>query len=292
MRLRRRLDLELVRRRLVSSRAEAQEAIVQGRVTVDGAPALKATTQIHRSQNVVVSGTPRLFVSRGGDKLTAALERFAVPVQGLRCLDAGASTGGFTDCLLQHGAGHVIAVDVGYGQLAERVRRDPRVTVLERTNVRNLVAEDIPGPQPDLVVADLSFISLRLALPALRRVAAPHAEAILLCKPQFEAGRELVGKGGVVRDPAVWHTTLLSVAAAADTIGWGAVDVAPSPLTGASGNVEFFLRLAPGAAGEDLDERIAAAVTDVTASQQKRVPPTFWARQDRSPTYGKRSRSR
>ncbi len=265
MKSRRRLDLELVWRRLVASRAEAQEAIAQGRVTVDGAPALKATTQVHAGQDLVVSGRPSSFVSRGGDKLAAALERFAVTVRGLRCLDAGASTGGFTDCLLQHGAAHIIAVDVGYGQLADRLRRDPRVTVLERMNVRNLAAEDITGPQPDLVVADLSFISLRLVLPALRGVAAPHAEAIVLCKPQFEAGREQVGKGGVVRDPSVWMTTLRSVAGAADAIGWGAIDAAPSPLAGAAGNVEFFLRLAPGPPAVDLDERVAEAVTDAPA---------------------------
>lgn len=265
MKSRRRLDLELVARRLVDSRAEAQEAIAQGRVTVDGAPALKATTQVHAGQDLVVSSRPRSYVSRGGDKLAGALERFAVPVGGLRCLDAGASTGGFTHCLLRHGAAHVIAVDVGYGQLADRLRRDPRVTVLERANVRNLTPEDIVGPQPDLVVADLSFISLRLALPALRRLAAPHAEAIVLCKPQFEAGREQVGKGGVVRDPTVWMTTLRSIAGAADAIGWGAIDATPSPLAGAAGNVEFFLRLSPGPPAEDLDERIAAAATDASA---------------------------
>lgn len=262
MKSRRRLDLELVRRGLVASRAEAQEAIAQGRVIVDGAPAGKTTTQIHASQDLVVSGRPKSFVSRGGDKLASALDRFAIRVRGLRCLDAGASTGGFTDCLLQRGARSVVAVDVGYGQLAETLRRDPRVTVLERTNVRSLGRQDLPGPPPDLIVADLSFISLRLALPALKQLAAPHAAAIVLVKPQFEAGREQVGKGGVVREPSVWTTTLRSVAGAADAVGWGAIDVTPSPLVGAAGNVEFFLRLAPGPAAEDLDERITVAVSD------------------------------
>ncbi len=262
MKSRRRLDLELVHRGLVSSRVEAQEAIAQGRVIVDGAPALKATTQIHAGQSIALSGRPRPFVSRGGDKLASALDRFASDVRHLHCLDAGASTGGFTDCLLQRGARSVVAVDVGYGQLAEALRRDPRVSVLERTNVRNLRPEDLPGPRPDLVVADLSFISLRLALPGLKRLASPKAEAIVLVKPQFEAGREQVGKGGIVRDPSVWTMTMKAVAAVADAIGWSAIDAAPSPLMGAAGNVEFFLRLAPGPPAENLEERLAAAVSD------------------------------
>ncbi len=261
MKSRRRLDLELVRRGLVSSRMEAQQAIAQGRVTVDGAPALKSNTQIHEGQSLVLLHRPRSFASRGGDKLASALDRFEIEVEGLHCLDAGASTGGFTDCLLQRGARSVVAVDVGYGQLAEVLRRDPRVVVLERTNVRNLHPEDLPGPPPDLVVADLSFISLRLALPPLKRLAAVQAEAIVLVKPQFEAGREQVGKGGIVRDPVVWMTTMRSVASLADAIGWGATDAAASPLVGAAGNVEFFLRLAPGPAAGNIEERLAAAVS-------------------------------
>ncbi|MFN2557076.1 MAG: TlyA family RNA methyltransferase [Nitriliruptorales bacterium] len=264
MKSRRRLDLELVRRGLASSRGEAQEAIAQGRVTVDGAPALKSNTQIHPEQRLVLSGEPRPFVSRGGDKLASTLDRFELGVEGMQCLDAGASTGGFTDCLLQRGARSVIAVDVGYGQLAEVLRRDPRVTVLERTNIRNVSPEDLPGPPPDLVVADLSFISLRLALPALKRLANPIAEAIVLVKPQFEAGREQVGKGGVVRDPSVWIMTLQAVATVAEAIGWGAIDATPSPLVGPAGNVEFFLRLAPGPSAGNLEERLAAAVSDAS----------------------------
>jgi 23S rRNA (cytidine1920-2'-O)/16S rRNA (cytidine1409-2'-O)-methyltransferase len=218
-------------------------------VTVDGAPGSKPGTQVDPSQALVVSGPPARFVSRGGEKLQAALDRFAVDPAGRRCLDAGASTGGFTDCLLQAGARHVVAVDVGYGQIAERLRTDPRVTVLERTNVREIRPVDVPGEPPDLVVADLSFISLRLVLPALRRVSAPDAEAVVLVKPQFEAGREQVGKGGVVRDPAVWYRTALEVAQGASSVGWHLRAAVPSPITGPAGNVEFLLHLRPSAAG-------------------------------------------
>ncbi len=213
-----------------------------------------------------VTAPPHRYVSRGGNKLEAGLNRFRIDPTGRRCLDAGSSTGGFTDCLLQHGAAHVTAVDVGHGQLHERLRRDPRVTVLERTNVRNLTAHDLHHP-PDLVVADLSFISLRLALPALRRVAAPDAEAVVLVKPQFEAGRKDVGRGGVVRDPRVWRAAILQVAASAAELGWGSPGVAPSPLLGPAGNVEFLLHLTPGPPRADLAERIDAAVAEAGETQ-------------------------
>ncbi len=248
----------------MDSRAEAREAIEAGLVTVDGAPALKAARQVAPTEALVVAAPPRRFVSRGGDKLDAALGRFDVDPDGRRCLDAGASTGGFTDCLLQRGAAHVTAVDVGYGQMHHRVRTDQRVTVLERTNARHLEPADVPQPPPDLVVADLSFISLTLVLPALRRVAAEPAEAVLLVKPQFEAGPEDVGDGGVVRDPDVWRRALREVVTVAREVGWPPVGAMPSPLVGAAGNVEFLLHLADGrTTSVDRQRLVDAAVAEV-----------------------------
>jgi 23S rRNA (cytidine1920-2'-O)/16S rRNA (cytidine1409-2'-O)-methyltransferase len=180
-------------------------------------------------------------VSRGGDKLAAALDRFAVVVEGARALDLGASTGGFTDCLLQAGAASVVAVDVGRGQLAWSLRTDARVTVLERTNARNLEAEQIGGAV-DLVVADLSFISLRTVAPALVRCTSAHADAVLLVKPQFEAGRARVGKGGIVRDPDVHRAVLHEVTDGLAAAGVIVTDIMVSPLRGADGNVEFLAR--------------------------------------------------
>lgn len=236
---RRRLDAELVRRGLVSSRTEAQEAVRAGLVTVGGAPATKAATLVAADASVALSGGGRRFASRAGGKLAAALERFDVVVSGRVCLDAGASTGGFTDCLLQAGAATVVAVDVGYGQLAWELRSDPRVIVMERTNVREITLDDLPVT-PELVVADLSFISLTLVLPMLAALA---PELVVLVKPQFEAGRAEVGKGGVVRDPAVWRRVLGQVADAAESEGLGVVAAMASPLPGSAGNVEFVLHL-------------------------------------------------
>lgn len=265
---RRRLDAELVRRGLVDDRGQARSVIDAGRVTVDGGPAFKHTTLVHPGQSVNVEPPPRPYVSRGGEKLAGGLRRFGIDPQGRRCLDAGASTGGFTDCLLQQGAAEVIAVDVGYGQLAHRLRRDARVHVIERTNVRELRPGDIPGSPPDLVVADLSFISLRTVLPALRRVASEDAEAVVLVKPQFETPQDQVEDGGVVREPRLWTTAITDVAAAAAEIGWGAVRVAPSPLRGPAGNVEFLLHLRPGPAADDLDTLIAAATAEAARAPE------------------------
>jgi 23S rRNA (cytidine1920-2'-O)/16S rRNA (cytidine1409-2'-O)-methyltransferase len=210
---------------------------------VDGAPARKPSTQVHAGQAVVVSAPPRAYVSRGGDKLAHGLDRFAIDPTGRRCLDAGVSTGGFTDCLRQRGAASVVAYDVGYGQVHDKLRRDPAVEVHERVNVRDLRPEDVPPPAPDLLVADLSFIALRTVLPGLRALLAPGAEAVVLVKPQFEAGRGEVGKGGVVRDPEIWRRVLLEVSEA--SLGWDAepVRVADSGLPGPKGNREFFLYL-------------------------------------------------
>jgi 23S rRNA (cytidine1920-2'-O)/16S rRNA (cytidine1409-2'-O)-methyltransferase len=198
-----------------------------------------------------VTGPARRFASRGGEKLEAALERFGVDPAGLDCLDAGASTGGFSDCLLRRGAARVAAVDVGYGQLAWAIRNDSRVTVLERTNVRDLRPGDLPFP-PALVVADLAFISLGLVIPALAGVVDPGANFVLLVKPQFEAGPADVGRGGVVRDPAVWRRAIEVVAGACSAAGLSPLGVMASPLAGPAGNVEYLLHAGEGAAAEVL----------------------------------------
>jgi 23S rRNA (cytidine1920-2'-O)/16S rRNA (cytidine1409-2'-O)-methyltransferase len=263
------LDAELVRRELASSRTEAQEAIEAGLVTVDGAPGLKAATQVHAGQAVVLARSPRRYVSRGGEKLAHGLARFAVDPTGRRCLDAGVSTGGFTDCLLQQGADHVLAYDVGYGQVHERLRRDPRVSVRERTNVRDLTPADVPPPLPDLLVADVSFVSLALLLPVLRPLLSSQGEAVALVKPQFEAERAEVGKGGVVRDPAVWARCLHRVAEAGTEVGWALVGATASPLLGPAGNVEFLVHLVPGALDAPTDAVIATAVAE--GEQRRRV---------------------
>jgi 23S rRNA (cytidine1920-2'-O)/16S rRNA (cytidine1409-2'-O)-methyltransferase len=203
-----------------------------------------------------------VYVSRGGAKLDRALDAFGVVVEGIRALDAGASTGGFTDCLLQRGAARVIAVDVAYGQLAWTLRNDERVRVLERTNVRTLDLSSIGESAVDLVVADLAFISLRTVRDALLAAAAPDAELVLLVKPQFEAPRERVEKGGVVRDPDAWREAMTSVADAYREAGCGLVAAAPSPLVGPAGNREFFLHLrrgAPDAQGDPIDLAVRKA---------------------------------
>ena len=242
-----RLDRELVRRGLAPSGMAAREAIAAGQVTVDGAPAGKPSTLVGRHQDLVVLAARR-WVSRGGDKLEAALDALNVPVAGRICLDAGASTGGFTDVLLAHGARTVVAVDVGYGQLAWKLRNDPRVVVLERTHARDLTAEVLGDVVPGLVVADLSFISLATVLPALRAVAAPDADWCCLVKPQFEAGPDFVGRGGVVRDSAGWVVALDRVGGAAGEVGLAVRAGTVSALPGPAGNIEFFLWLAPGPA--------------------------------------------
>lgn len=255
---RRRLDAELVRRGLAASRTEAQAAVRGGRVTVAGRPASKASTLVAPDEPVELVGPGRRFVSRGGEKLEAALVRFGIDATERRCLDAGASTGGFTDCLLRRGAAHVVALDVGYGQLAWSLRTDPRVTVLERTNVRDLLPDHLPYA-PDLMTADLSFISLRLAIPPLAAVAADGADLVLLVKPQFEAGPDDVGRGGVVRDPEVWRRAILGVAGACADHGLVPVAVMASPLPGPAGNVEFPLHARKAAGPAELDPEAALA---------------------------------
>ncbi len=253
-----RLDAELVRRGLASSRSNARRAVEDGKVRVGGIPVTKADAMVTAEASIVLEGTAARYVSRGGDKLAGALERFDVRVEGRRWLDAGASTGGFTDCLLQNGAARVIAVDVGYGQLDWSLRNDERVVVLERTNVRNIDPATLPFAA-DGVVADLSFISLRLVLSNLVACAAPDADQVLLVKPQFEVGKDAVGKGGVVRDPAAWRDALQGVVEAAADLDLGLSAVAPSPLRGPAGNVEFFVHLRRGAEidGAAIDRAIA-----------------------------------
>jgi 23S rRNA (cytidine1920-2'-O)/16S rRNA (cytidine1409-2'-O)-methyltransferase len=258
---RRRLDVELVRRGLVPSRTAAREAVDAGLVTIAGRPATKAATLVADDESVHVAGDVRPFVSRGGQKLEAALERFRVDVDGVRCLDAGASTGGFTDVLLRAGARHVIAIDVGYGQLAWELRNDDRVTVYERTNIRDVTPAMVPEP-PSLVVADLSFISLALAVPTLVRLASRDAVFVVLVKPQFEAGRDGVDRGGVVRDADVWRAAIERVAAAFRASGAGPADVMASPLRGPAGNVEFLLHAVSGRTETLAADRIDAAVED------------------------------
>ncbi len=256
---RRRLDNELVRRGLVPTETLAREAVRSGVVSVGGVPATKAETLVGADVPVELIGPPRPYVSRAGGKLAAALERFAIDPAGLVCLDAGASTGGFTDCLLQAGAVSVVAVDVGYGQLAWQLRNDPRAEVRERTNVRDLRPEDVQ-PAPELVVADLSFISLRSVVGGLISLAAPEAGFVLLVKPQFEAARGEVETGGVVRDREVWRRVLGEVVAAARTEGMGTLGLMASPIRGPAGNVEFLLWGRRGA--QDDHASIDAAITE------------------------------
>jgi len=248
----------------VASRERARDEIAAGRVTVAGAPAAKASRLVAAGEAVALEAPPPPYVSRGGEKLAAALDTFEIIVAGADALDAGASTGGFTDCLLQRSAASVVAVDVGRGQLHHRLRHDGRVTVVERTNVRHLTLGDLgrPGRPFSLVVADLSFISLGLVAPALVSLAGSPAHLVVLVKPQFEAGRAEADRGrGVIGDPEVWRRVLLEVVAAFDAAGAVMMGLMVSPLRGPMGNVEFLAHLvvAPPAT--------AAPTTDVATER-------------------------
>ncbi|MDP9068068.1 MAG: TlyA family RNA methyltransferase [Actinomycetota bacterium] len=257
-----RLDAELVRRGLFRSRSEAKRSIDAGRVLVKGLPADRAATLVTPSDPISLAEEAPRFVSRGGEKLDGALARLQVKVEGRRWLDAGASTGGFTDRLLQGGAAAVAAVDVGYGQLDWKLRNDPRVVVIERTNIRFLRRGDLPFA-PDGVTADLSFISLTVVLPALAAVAGDGCDHVLMVKPQFEVGREAVGRGGVVRDPDLWRAAVEKVVMEARELGLGLVGVAPSLLPGPAGNREFFVHLRAGR--EPDPDAIDRAIAEVSA---------------------------
>ncbi len=255
-----RLDLLLVERGLAESRSLAQRLIRAGEVQVDGQLVDKPGVDVAEDANISLKAKPR-FVSRGGEKLAAALERFPVDVGGLVAADIGASTGGFTDCLLQHGAAKVYAIDVGYGQLAWDLRQDARVVVMERMNARYLAA--LPEPV-DVIVSDVSFISLRIVYATAVNWLKPGGTVISLIKPQFEAGRERVGKGGVVRDPAVHRQVLETVTADMAALGLGLRGLMASPLRGPAGNVEFLGWWVLGAASGDIQPWIDRALQDVS----------------------------
>jgi 23S rRNA (cytidine1920-2'-O)/16S rRNA (cytidine1409-2'-O)-methyltransferase len=245
---RRRLDAELVRRGLVSSRGEAHDAVAAKRVLVNGAVAEKPARLVAAGDALVLAGPPARFVGRGGEKLDAALDHFAVDVRGLRILDVGASTGGFTDALLSRGAAEVVALDVGHGQLHPRLRTDPRVRVLERTNIRASTTATIGG-LVDAVVADVSFISLTVVIPLLVGLCQPGAPMVLLVKPQFEAGRTEVARGrGVVTDPAVHDRVRGEIDAALEAAGCTVLAWMESPIRGAEGNREFLVHATTGPA--------------------------------------------
>ncbi len=250
---RRRIDAELVHRGLARSREQARSLIEDGRVILMGVTATKPATQVDPNASIAVRAGEDGpdYVSRGAHKLVGALDAFELDVVGRHALDAGASTGGFSDVLLRRGVAAVVCVDVGYGQLAWPIRSDERAVVLERMNVRDLTLEMLPY-RPDLIVGDLSFISLALVLTPLAAVATPDADMVLMVKPQFEVGKDQVGAGGVVRDAALRSGAVRRIASAAWALGLGAVGVVASPLPGPSGNVEFFLHLRRGA--EPLDE--------------------------------------
>ena len=250
---RRRLDKELVRRGLVASRDRAREAVASGRVTVNGAVAHKAARLVLPGDALELSGPPARYVSRGGEKLEGALAAFDLGVAGLRCCDVGASTGGFTDCLLQHGAAEVVAIDVGRAQMHERLASDPRVTLHERTDVRD-VDPAATGAPFELATADVSFISLTSIMACLADLVAAGASVVALVKPQFEVGRQEASRGrGVIRDPVQWQAALDRVLDAATSAGLAPQAAVPSALKGAQGNVEFFLHLEKGGTPSSVD---------------------------------------
>lgn len=238
--MRSRLDVELTRRGLAPSREIAQRLILAGRVRVNSRPAAKPDTRVDSTTAIEVVGGKSEYASRGAYKLLAALDHFHLDVGGRHALDVGASTGGFTDVLLQRGAAQVLALDVGHGQLADRLRRNPRVTVIDRTNIRHVTGEEFPY-RPDLIVIDASFISLRLVLPAVIRVAADCADIVALVKPQFEVGKGKVGKGGVVRDDALRARALAEIVDFAASMGLELVGSIESPVSGAAGNREYLV---------------------------------------------------
>ncbi|MBP1155144.1 MULTISPECIES: TlyA family RNA methyltransferase [unclassified Paenibacillus] len=268
-----RLDLLLVELGLYETREKAKSAIMAGLVLVDDEPVDKAGTKIPRASKIVVKGAVHPYVSRGGLKLEKALCTFGIDLQGVIMLDIGASTGGFTDCALQNGAAHVYAVDVGYNQLDWSLRKDPRVSVMERTNFRYMQPEVLKGPQPSFASIDVSFISLKLILPPLKKLLSPSGQVVALVKPQFEAGREKVGKSGVVREPETHREVLQTVLQFAQEIGFAVKGVTYSPIKGGEGNIEFLAYLTqsytnePGWSGSELERRIREVVEESQSMQ-------------------------
>jgi 23S rRNA (cytidine1920-2'-O)/16S rRNA (cytidine1409-2'-O)-methyltransferase len=258
-----RLDVWLAEHGLAESREKAQALVMAGRVRIDGQPAGKPGTRVREGARIAVDAGAS-HVGRGALKLEGALDAFSVTVAGQVAVDVGASTGGFTETLLARGAARVYAVDVGRGQLHETLRQDPRVVVLDRTNARLLSPRTLPE-SCGLAVMDVSFISVRLILPALATVLAPAGQAVVLVKPQFEVGREQVGRGGIVKDPALHVQALHDVASAAQSGGWGVNDACASPVAGAGGNREFFLQLLPGGRALPDDELLAVLRKAVSA---------------------------
>ncbi len=249
-----RLDQLMVAQGLADNRTRAAASIMAGRVRIDGQVVTKAGVR-YPADTVLTCDSPPPYVSRGGFKLAGALDTFGLDVTGLKALDAGASTGGFTDCLLQRGAAHVVAADVGYGQLDSRLANDQRVTVMDRTNVRHLTPGDMPHPM-QLIVGDLSFISLTCVLPALQSLLADAGHMVLLVKPQFEVGRARVGKGGIVRDEAARQDAIQQVTSAAEAEGLTLLEMTTSSITGAKGNVEYLIHLVradPAQAGDPVN---------------------------------------
>ncbi len=272
-----RLDLELVVRGLAVSRQQAQQLIRAGRVRLGDRVLDKPGTEVLPEAELLVQQLPR-FVSRGGEKLVAALDTFPLDVRGRVCLDGGISTGGFSDCLLQHGARRVYGIDVGYGQTAWSLRSDPRVVLRERTNLRHLTPAELYGPEdpwPDLAVADVSFISLALVLPALLGLLQPEVpvDLVLLVKPQFEVGKARVGKGGVVRDPDAHGDAIAGVIAAAAVLGLAARGLVASPITGPAGNHEYLLWLQRCALLEDEPAVTSAQIKQLVASTLTPMAP-------------------
>jgi 23S rRNA (cytidine1920-2'-O)/16S rRNA (cytidine1409-2'-O)-methyltransferase len=248
MTMRRRLDLEMARRGLAPSREGAQRLIMAGRVRVNSQPALKADQSVDERSAIALVGGSHEYASRGGVKLAAALDHFRIDPTGCLAMDVGASTGGFTDVLLRRGAAHVIAIDVGYGQIAERLRRDPRITVLDRTNIRLLDAASLPYA-PQLVVIDVSFISLRLVLPPVLELSAPAVDIVALIKPQFEVGKGKIGKGGVVRDDGERQRAVNGILEYASGLGLEVERAVEAPIRGAAGNQEFLAMMCRRAVG-------------------------------------------
>lgn len=251
------MDLLLVERELAETRQRAQALVLAGDVQVNGHPVVKPGTAVPEDAAISIRA-PLKYVSRGGLKLEGALDAFHVDVRGKTCADVGASTGGFTDCLLQRGAAHVYAVDVGYGQLAWKLRTDPRVVIMDRVNIRYL--ERLPE-LIDLATADVSFISLKLVLPVVKKLLRDDGECVALVKPQFEAGREQVGRGGIVRDLQVHRSVLEQVAQHAVQEGWKVRAITRSPIPGADGNVEFFIYLNAGPSSENIE--VAAELNEL-----------------------------